>query len=250
MIFSYDLHIHSALSPCAEEEMTPNNILNMAAVRGIDMIAVTDHNSTANLKAFSKCAEDKPVIFIPGIEVESAEEVHIICLFPDTETACRFGEVVRKNLPDIRNDAELFGYQYIMDENDDITGHEEQMLLFASSMTLEEVFSLADRYGGAAYFAHADRNTYSVYSALGTLPEDVDAGVIELSDSEAGRAFAIGRKELEGRQLLYCSDAHRLADMSICDNYIDLPVKSERPDAADVVKWIRNRIYSGKEQGR
>ena len=64
------------------------------------------------------------MIFIPGIEVESAEEVHIICLFPDTETACRFGEVVRKNLPDIRNDAELFGYQYIMDENDDITGHD------------------------------------------------------------------------------------------------------------------------------
>ena len=250
MIFSYDLHIHSALSPCAEEEMTPNNILNMAMVRGIDMIAVTDPKSTANLRAFSKCAEDKTVIFIPGIEVESAEEVHIVCLFPDVDSACRFGEVVRDKLPDIRNDADLFGEQYIMSENDDITGHEDQMLLFASSMTLEEVFSLADRYGGAAYFAHADRNTYSIYSALGTLPEDVDAGVIELSDSEAGRAFAIGRKELEGRQLLYCSDAHRLADMSIGDNYIDLPVKSERPDAADVVKCIKDMIHSGKEQSR
>ena len=250
MIFSYDLHIHSALSPCAEEEMTPNNILNMAAVRGIDMIAVTDHNSTANLKAFSKCAEDKPVIFSPGIEVESAEEVHIICLFPDTETACRFGEVVRKNLPDIRNDAELFGDQYIMDENDNITGQEDRMLLFASSMTLEDIFHSAYEHGGAAYFAHADRNTYSIYSALGTLPDDIDAGVIELSDSDGGRVFASEKKELEGRQLLYCSDAHRLADMSIGNNHIDLPVKSERPDAADVVKWIRNRIYSGKEQGR
>ena len=190
------------------------------------------------------------MIFIPGIEVESAEELHIVCLFPDVDSACRFGEVVRDKLPDIRNDADLFGEQYIMSENDDITGHEDQMLLFASSMTLEEVFSLADRYGGAAYFAHADRNTYSIYSALGTLPEDVDAGVIELSDSEAGRAFAIGRKELEGRQLLYCSDAHRLADMSIGDNYIDLPVKSERPDAADVVKCIKDMIHSGKEQSR
>ena len=250
MIFSYDLHIHSALSPCAEEEMTPNNILNMAMVRGIDMIAVTDHNSTANLRAFSKCAEDKPVIFVPGIEVESAEEVHIVCLFPDVDSACRFGEVVRNKLPDIRNDAGLFGEQCIMDENDDITGHEDQMLLFASSMTLEEVFSSADRYGGAAYFAHADRNTYSIYSALGTLPEDVDAGVIELSDSDSGRAFAIGRKELGGRQMLYCSDAHRLADMSIGDNYIDLPVKSERPDAADVVKWMKDMIHSGKQQSR
>ena len=250
MILSYDLHIHSALSPCAEEEMTPNNILNMATVRGIDMIAVTDHNSTANLRAFSKCAEDKPVIFIPGIEVESAEEVHIVCLFPDVDSACRFGDAVRKKLPDISNDASLFGDQLIMDENDNITGHEDQMLLFASSMTLEEVFRSADGFGGAAYFAHADRNTYSIYSALGTLPEDVDAGVIELSDSDSGRAFAIGRKELGGRQLLYCSDAHRLADMSIGDNYIDLPVKSERPDAADVVKWMKDMIHSGKQQSR
>lgn len=242
MRYSYDLHIHSALSPCAEEEMTPNNIVNMAAVRGIDIIAVTDHNTAGNVEAISKCAENSSVVFVPGIEVESAEEVHIICLFPDTESAMAMNRKIRNHLIPEENNEAVFGKQYIFDEKDNIIGHEKQMLLFAADMTAEEVFGAAERLGGGCYFAHADRASYSVFSALGTLPDTIGSQIIELSDNEFGRAFSREKKELNEKTILYSSDAHRLADMSTGNNFIDLPVEKSMLRAENVIKWIRQRM--------
>ena len=242
MKYSYDLHIHSALSPCAESEMTPNNIVNMAVVRGLDIIAVTDHNAACNAGAAAKCAENSSVVFVPGIEVESAEEVHIICLFPDVDCAMAMSNIVRSRLVPARNNEALFGKQYIFDEKDNVIGRDEQMLLFSSGMTAAEIFETAENLGGACYFAHADRASYSVFSSLGTLPETSDPGIIELSDSESGRAFGREKEELKDKTILYSSDAHRLADMGTGNNFIDLPIEKSMLVAEDIVKWIRQRM--------
>ena len=137
MKYTYDMHIHSALSPCAEEEMTPNNIVNMAVLNGLDIIAVTDHNSAGNLQAFKECSDRKGIVFVPGIEVESAEEVHIVCLFADVESACMMGDEVRKNLLPAENKPDIFGTQLFFDSDDNVTGQEDQMLLFASGLRLQ-----------------------------------------------------------------------------------------------------------------
>ena len=99
-----DLHIHSALSPCADNEMTPNNIVNMAWLKGLDIIAVTDHNSVENCKAVLKCAEERGILAIPGMEVETREEVHVICLFPDMDSAMEMQNIVWSGLPDIKTE--------------------------------------------------------------------------------------------------------------------------------------------------
>ena len=122
MKFSYDFHIHSALSPCAEEEMTPNNIVNMAVLNGLDLIAVTDHNAAGNLEAIEKCARRKNLVLVPGIEVESEEEVHVICLFPDVKSAMEMADMVKEHLPAIENREDILGTQYLFDEWDRIVG--------------------------------------------------------------------------------------------------------------------------------
>lgn len=247
MIYHYDLHIHSALSPCAEDEMTPNNIVNMAIVNGLDIIAVTDHNSTGNLQALALCAEKSPVVFIPGIEVESSEEVHICCLFPDVESAAAMGEIVRGHLLPVKNKAKILGEQYIFDSEDNIVGTEEQMLLFSSDMTIDEIFEAAHRLGGCAYFAHVDRDSYSVLTVLGSLPDSVPTGVVEVTGTERGRSFAQERTELNGKTILYSTDSHRLADMSRGENIIDLPLEKGRFKASDVIQWIQAKGKSNDE---
>lgn len=232
----YDFHIHSALSPCAEEEMTPNNIVNMGLVNGLDMIAVTDHNSARNLPAIWKCAADKGLLLVPGIEVESIEEVHISCLFPQLEAAEEMGRFVGAHLPPINNKAEIFGPQYIFDAHDRITGEEERLLLVSTDLTAERVFQTALSLSGCAYFSHVDRDSYSVLSALGTMPADIQTSVVEVSDSQAGRQFAKGRKDLADKRFLYSSDCHRLSEMSKRKNKIDLPQMTTQ----EVINWIKD----------
>lgn len=241
MKYRYDFHIHSALSPCAEEEMTPNNIVNMAVLAGLDLIAVTDHNSAGNLAAVAKCAEGKPLLFLPGIEVESAEEVHVSCLFGTVEEALEMGRLVKEHLLPVPNQEEIFGPQYLMDWQDRIVGKEKQLLLVSADLTVEEIFAAARRLSGCAYFSHVDRDSYSVLSVLGTFPAALDTGVVEVSDSETGRAFAAMRKDLKGKTLLYGTDSHRLSSMSRGENVIDIPVSKQRIQAKDVIDWINEK---------
>lgn len=234
MKYYYDFHIHTALSPCGEAEMTPNNIVNMAAVNGLDMIAVTDHNSVGNLRPVWQCARKKGILLIPGIEVESVEEVHVSCLFPGLEPAEEMGRIVMDHLPPLKNRQAIFGPQLLFDEEDRPVGSEERMLLVSTDLTVEEIFAMAERLRGCAYFSHVDRSSYSVLSVLGTLPPSIGTQVVEVSDTKQGRSFAEKRKDLEGKRILYSSDAHRLADMNRRTNAIDLPgCKAE-----EVINWI------------
>ena len=179
MKYAVDLHIHSALSPCADKDMTPNNIVNMAVLKGLDAIAVTDHNSAANLESISKCAKKKGLVFIPGMEVETSEEIHIVCLMPDPESMSMLHDAVQQALPRIDNRPDIWPAAH-PDENDNQVGEEPRMLLTAANLTTDEVFRLVKELNGVAVPAHVDRSSYSILSNLGLVPGELDIRYLEI----------------------------------------------------------------------
>lgn len=221
MRYFYDLHLHSALSPCGDEDMTPNNIVNMALLKGLDIIALSDHNSAGNLRAAAKAAGSR-LLVIPAIEVESAEEVHIVCYFPSVDRAEQFSEELKAQLPPIENRPDIFGRQLYLNEKDEVTGEEHQLLVCASGLSIEQVFSLTANYGGASVPAHIDRSSSSILSNLGFIPPDLPVSALEIT--------AKGRAELEqkyaGFRILTNSDAHYLEDIAEPEFSLDLEEKS------------------------
>ena len=241
MKYAVDLHIHSALSPCADKEMTPNNIVNMAIVKGLDAIALTDHNSGANLQAVSNCAKNSGLLFIPGMEVETSEEVHLICIFIDVENALEMQRYVYDALPDIKNRDDIFGNQFILDENDHIIGEEDRMLITATSLNTNEVFLLVQQLGGAVIPAHVDRSSYSMISNLGMIPEDLEIKHLEISRNCDKYAFRASKPELDRFSLIKSSDAHYLGDILERESFLEL--KELNPQA--IIDAIRNanKVY-------
>jgi PHP family Zn ribbon phosphoesterase len=222
MKYAFDLHIHSALSPCANEEMTPNNIVNMAVIKGLDIIALTDHNSGANLKAVSRCAEKGGLLFIPGMEVETAEEVHLVCLLPDIENALELNRHVSGALPAIENREDIFGRQLIMDENDMVTGVEKRMLITATRLTIDETYLLVGSLGGIVIPAHVDRPSNSILSNLGIIPENLHIRNLEISRNCDKYSFRAARPELDRYGLIKSSDAHSLGDILERESFLEL----------------------------
>jgi len=222
MKYAVDLHIHSALSPCADNDMTPNNIVNMAVLKGLDAIAVTDHNSGANLRSVSICAEKNGLLLIPGMEVETSEEIHIVCLLPDLERMQEFHNRIQSSLPAISNRPDIFGRQLIMDENDNVTGEEQQLLLTASSLSSDEVIELVRELNGAAIPAHVDRSSYSMISSLGFIPPELGLKYLEISKDCDVPEFRFTRPELDRYRLIKSSDAHYLGDILERETMLDL----------------------------
>jgi 3',5'-nucleoside bisphosphate phosphatase len=222
MLAYVDLHIHSALSPCSEKEMTPNNIVNMAYLKGLDIIAVTDHNSAENLAAVMKCAKQAGIIAVPGMEVETSEEVHVLCLLPDLEAALELQSIVYALLPDIKNREAIFGEQLILDEEDRIMGHCDRLLLTAAGLSLEEVFEAVEGLGGVAIPAHADRDSYSVLSNLGIIPEELNVKTVEISRECNMDEFISTRLWMKGYRWIRSSDAHRLGDILEKESSLEL----------------------------
>ena len=142
----YDLHIHSALSPCGDKDMTPNNIVNMSIIKGLDVIAVTDHNSCGNVRAVMEVAGDR-LLVIPGMEVETSEEVHVVCYFADIENAEKMGEYIKKHMSGVKNQEEIFGEQLYMDADDNVIGKEENLLVTATDLNIFRVVEKAKEFG-------------------------------------------------------------------------------------------------------
>ena len=213
----YDLHIHSALSPCGDNDMTPNNIVNMAIIKGLGVIAVTDHNSAGNVRAVTNVAKDN-ILVIPGMEVTTSEEVHVLCYFPCVEAAEDMGELVYDSLPRIKNKSDIFGNQYYMDENDEIKREEERLLISATSLSIYKVREEAIKRGGVMIPAHVDKSSYSVHSNLGFMPPDLDINSIEITRQNIENM----RKTYQGYNLFINSDAHYLEDISEAERALDI----------------------------
>lgn len=219
----YDLHIHSALSPCGDNDMTPNNIVNMSILKGLDAIAITDHNACGNVRAAMKVADNK-IIVIPGMEIETAEEVHMVSLFPDIESAEEMERIIRKNSIPVENKVEIFGNQYYMNENDEIIGEEPNLLVTATGLDIYSVVNNVKDLGGVVYPAHIDRSSYSVLSNLGFIPPDLNFSAVEITAKNREKM----EPEYSDYDIVTSSDAHYLWDISektynldICDKNID-----------------------------
>ena len=216
MSFYYDLHIHTALSPCGDDDMTPNNIAGMAAIKGLDVIAVTDHNSCGNVRAVIEAAKNYNIIVIPAMEVETQEEVHVACYFPDVEAAEKMHEIVKNSMLGIKNNKQTFGNQLYMDADDEITGEEEVLLVSATMLSFQEVFEKVEGFGGIAVPAHIDRQSYSVLSNLGFMPPDVNISTVEITSSGLEKF----KDEYGKYGILTNSDAHTLGDISEKERFL------------------------------
>ena len=224
----YDFHIHSLLSPCGDCDMTPNNIVNMAALLGLNAIAVSDHNAVGNVRSAMEVAKEVGITVVPGMEVETEEEVHILTLYPTIEAAEEAAGEVHKKLPNIKNRPEIFGEQIFMDKEDNITGYEEKLLISPCAMSMNYLFNVVKSVGGIYIPAHVDRHSYSVLTNLGFIPDDIDIKNIEISRmTQDVDAFLSSREELKAYNIYRNSDAHYLQDMREAEAFLNISDISE-----------------------
>lgn len=209
----FDLHIHTVASPCAEIEMLPSLVVEQAVALGVDCIAITDHNTAENVEAVQRCAVGKHLAVLPGMEVQTREEAHVLCLFDTLDQVLQWQEMVYFALPTINNREDVFGSQLVVDENDQFVRMIDRMLLVATSFSVDEVVSKVRQLGGIVIAAHVDRQAYSLLAVLGFIPEDLGLTGLEISRatpiSEARRKIPL----LGSWPLITNSDAHRLGDM-------------------------------------
>ncbi|MCI8607697.1 MAG: PHP domain-containing protein [Hungatella sp.] len=209
----YDLHIHSCLSPCGDDDMTPANIAGMAAVKGLDVIAVTDHNSCKNCPAVLAAAQEYGILAIPGMEINTSEEVHAVCLFEELKAAMDFDAYVYERLMAFPNKEEIFGRQLIYNKEDEICGTVPNLLINATDISFEGLWELVRGFGGVMFPAHVDKTANSLIANLGFIPPDSKFVTAEVKD--LGKLHRV-RKEnpyLEGCRIISDSDAHYLEDI-------------------------------------
>lgn len=217
MKYYYDLHMHSALSPCGDNDMTPNNIANMAAIKGLSIIALTDHNTGENLPAIEKAAAEAGVLLIPGIEATTAEEIHVLTYFPTVEQAVAFGRILYDSIPDIKNRTDIFGDQLILDEQDEVAGSLDKLLIQATPYSIDDLVRMGREAGGYVLPAHVNKQANSLLQNLGFIPEELDFPALEVS----ARAPLTGI-DVEKYRLIYSSDAHVLWDIAEKEHYLNL----------------------------
>ncbi len=221
-----DLHIHSALSPCGDDFMTPGNIVGMAVVNELDAIAITDHNSSENIPAAMTIAEEYGIVVIPGMELETAEEIHVVCLFPDMEALAQFQVTVLDSYAPGENRPDIFGCQQIFNTNDQIVGECPRMLLAPTGISIDDAIPLAERFGGIAYPAHVDRDSYSVLTSFGTLPYAYPHGFVEISMDCDRESLLKQYPFLQNYHLIPASDAHYLERIQERSTFIEVEERS------------------------
>lgn len=232
---TYDLHIHSCLSPCGDDDMTPGNIVGMAAIKGLDVIALTDHNSCKNCPAFLKIAEQFGVMAIPGMEINTSEEVHAVCLFPTLEQAMAFDSYVYERLMKFPNKEAVFGKQQIYNEEDEWVGTEPLLLINSVDISFEGLWELVDSYEGVMFPAHIEKGTNSLIANLGFVPPDSKFKTAELKDLKKLHEVRKGNPYLEDCRIISDSDAHYLEDIS--EPRLTIPVREKSVEA--VVRYLK-----------
>lgn len=222
----YDFHLHSCLSPCGDNDMTPYNIANMAKFLGFDMIALTDHNSCLNCEAAVKAGEQAGIIVVPGMELCTMEEAHVVCLFPTVDDAMNFHAYVQENTLHIPNQPEIFGRQLIMNETDKILAEEPNLLINSANISASSIVELTAKYHGIAFPAHIDRSSYSLAASLGVIPDDADFSAVEISYDGDIMMLQRTNPEIIGKIMLQNSDAHYLEHMRDPFPWLELEEKS------------------------
>ncbi len=208
-----DLHIHTVLSPCAEVEMIPPLIVERALALGLGLIAITDHNAAANCESVIKAARGTGLVVLPGMEVQTSEEVHVVCLFDTLEQALTWQGIVFNHLPDLPNPEETFGAQFVVDANGDYIRTETRLLLTSTDLTLGATISRLTALGGLAIPAHVDRMSYSLLSNLGFVPQGLNSPALELFRQTSPDDARARWPQLTRWPLIHGGDAHRLSEI-------------------------------------
>ena len=221
-----DLHLHTALSPCAADEMTPDAIVATALDRGLDMIAVCDHNSARNVSAVQEAAGARLAV-IAGIEITTAEEVHVVGLLPSATAASLVSDRIGATLPEAGSDYNrYFGEQYVLASDGTVVAGEDKALATATGLRLENAVALIQQHGGVAVAAHIDRPHFGVLGQLGFFPYDAGFDAVELSRHVVpGSGEARGYRE-HRLPIVFSSDAHFLEDVGAASTRLELQAPS------------------------
>jgi PHP family Zn ribbon phosphoesterase len=228
--YYYDLHVHSCLSPCGDNDNTPNNLVGMAVLNGLQIMALTDHNTCRNCPAFFKTCEANGIIPVAGMELTTAEDIHLVCLFEHLDGAMRFDDAVNAQRIPFKNRVDIFGEQMIMNENDEVIGVEENLLSNATMITVDDAPKLVNEFGGICYPAHIDREANGIVATLGVFPDMPYFPCYELHDGDKKDEYLGKFPILSDKPCVVSSDAHYLWDISGRLNCFELDVEEETPE--------------------
>ena len=219
--YFYDFHIHTCLSPCGDEDMTPGNIILMAKLKGLDVIAITDHNTCRNCEAAMKQGERQGIIVIPGMELTTKEEVHVLFLFSSLSKAMEFDSYVYQHLIKVKNVPDFFGRQLLMDEEDQVIGEENMLLIQATDIPFSSLAALEKRYHGLMIPAHIEKGSNSLLSNLGFIPKESEFCVAEWTGIQGRKILEKENPYLKSCRLIRDSDAHALGMISEAEHMIE-----------------------------
>ncbi len=239
--YYYDLHTHSCLSPCADNDNTPNNLAGMAALSEIEILALTDHNTAKNCPAFFEAAERYGIIPVAGVELTTSEDIHAVCLFEKLEDAMRFDKELEGRRLKVKNRPDIFGEQLILDGMDNVIGTEDYLLSYATDISIEDAPELVDSFGGVCYPAHIDRDANGIIAVLGTLPETPHFTAVEFHFGDKVSDYAT-KYDISGKTVVVSSDAHCLTDVRDKENYFELSPTDDSPEAVrrELFKLLRS----------
>jgi PHP family Zn ribbon phosphoesterase len=251
--FRADLHIHTCLSPCASLDLSPRKIVERAKAEHLDIIAVTDHNTAKNVRVVMIRGEKEGLKVIPGMEVQSREEIHILTLFPDWPSLSAWEAVVRQHLPETPNDPEFFGDQPVVDEDGNILEFEERLLINSLGLSLEEIRRQVLQRGGVFIPAHFDKESMSLISQLGFVPFDLDPDALEMGRKSQAAQPADPRDPSALIPRIVCSDAHRAEEIGRASTVFllaepsleELRLAFRRKDGRKIV----DRVFPGSSPG-
>ena len=235
-----DLHIHTLLSPCGDLEMSPANIVSLACERGMNIIGITDHNTTRQCELVWKLAQKTNLTVIPGCEMTSREEVHCLGLFEDFDALRFFQDYLDQHLTIIPHNATLFGFQVLVDEDENILEELDNYLGASLDVSVEEIEQKVHELSGIFIPAHIDRPRNSLFSQLGFFPPELKVDALQISKLAEESAIREKYKISQDMTIVKFSDTHFPADLGkIYTNF-----EMEKPTFSEIKKTL------AREDGR
>ncbi|MCK9617078.1 MAG: PHP domain-containing protein [Lentimicrobiaceae bacterium] len=206
--YKADLHIHTVLSPCGDLDMSPGRIVEEAKKKKIQILGITDHNTTRQCKVVKQMAAEENIFVMCGAEITTREEAHCLAFFENDEKLEVFQTYLDAHLPDIKNNPSYFGYQVAVDQNEEIIFQEERLLISALDQGINEIEKQVHALGGIFIPAHVDKPKFSLMSQLGFIPTDLQYDALELSKFTSKEVFLLQNKYLGNPAIIRNSDAH------------------------------------------
>ncbi|HRW63573.1 MAG TPA: PHP domain-containing protein [Bacteroidales bacterium] len=225
-LYKADLHTHTVLSPCGDLEMSPANIVMQAKKKGIEILGITDHNSTKNCKVVEQVAKESGIFILKGVEITTKEEAHCLAFFEKDEELDEFQDYLDRHITKIKNDVKKFGYQVVVDEEENITEQIDWLLISALDVGIQEIEKQVHKLNGLFIPAHIDRARNSLLSQLGFVPADLNADALEISKNTKKNEFLIQNNYLADYCFIQSSDAHFVNNIGDVSTLFRLKEKS------------------------